>query len=105
MPEYLLFVDTETTGLPARWNRPYAEEWAWPCIAQVTWVVFTAAGELVKTDQDYLQIPAGHMPAAAIAVHGLTPQPPARQRAGRAGAAGAAGYRRGTFLLSPIPAH
>jgi len=74
MPEYLLFVDTETTGLPARWDRPYAEEWEWPCIAQVAWVVFTAAGELVKADQDYLQIPAGRMPAAAVAVHGLTPE-------------------------------
>ena len=74
MPEYLLFVDTETTGLPARWDRPYAEEWEWPCIAQVAWVVFTADGELVKTDQDYLKIPAGRMPAAAVAVHGLTPE-------------------------------
>ena len=74
MPEYLLFVDTETTGLPARWNRPYAEEREWPCVAQLAWVVHTAAGELVKADQAYLQIPAGRMPAAAIAIHGLTPE-------------------------------
>ena len=74
MLEYLLFVDTETTGLPARWDRPYAEEWEWPCIAQLAWVIHTATGKLVKTDQDYLQIPAGRMPATAVAIHGLTPE-------------------------------
>ncbi|GAB2787217.1 DNA polymerase-3 subunit epsilon [Hymenobacter luteus] len=72
--EYLLFLDTETTGLPRRWDRPYAEEKEWPCIAQLAWVVYTTAGEWVKSDQDYLQIPAGRMPAAAIAIHGLTPE-------------------------------
>ncbi|GAB3237298.1 hypothetical protein GCM10027346_28730 [Hymenobacter seoulensis] len=72
--EYLLFVDTETTGLPARWTRPYAEEKEWPHIAQLGWVVYTSEGDLVKADQAYLQIPAGSMPAAAIEIHGLTEQ-------------------------------
>lgn len=72
--EYYLFVDTETTGLPRRWSRPYAEEKEWPCVAQLGWVVYTAAGQLVRSDQDYLQIPAGRMPAAAVAIHGLTPE-------------------------------
>ncbi|GAA4377418.1 3'-5' exonuclease [Hymenobacter koreensis] len=71
--EYLLFIDTETTGLPARWNRPYSDEHAWPCVAQLAWLVYTAEGQLVKTDQDYLQIPEGSMPASAIVIHGLTP--------------------------------
>ena len=32
---YVLFVDTETSGLPADWRRPYAEPGAWPHVAQI----------------------------------------------------------------------
>ncbi|WP_303310845.1 3'-5' exonuclease [Hymenobacter sp. BT730] len=71
-PEYLLFLDTETTGLPARWDRPYAEKQAWPYVAQLGWVIYTEAGELVKSNKAYLQIPPGSMPASATAIHGLT---------------------------------
>lgn len=74
MPEYFLFLDTETTGLPRRWDRPYSEEQQWPCIAQLGWAVYTTEGELVKTDQAYLRIPAQRMSAAAVAIHGLTPE-------------------------------
>jgi DNA polymerase-3 subunit epsilon len=75
MPEeYLLFLDTETTGLPARWDRPYAEPQHWPRVVQLAWLVFDGAGTLIKTDQDYLQIPPGTMPASAVAIHGLTPE-------------------------------
>lgn len=70
--EFYLFVDTETTGLPAHWDRPYADDAAWPHIAQLAWEVYTAAGERVRADAGYLRVPAGSMPAAAIAVHGLT---------------------------------
>lgn len=70
--DFLLFVDTETTGLPARWDRPYAEESHWPHIAQLAWAVYTATGELVRSDASYLRVPTGTMPAAAVAIHGLT---------------------------------
>ncbi|SNR86275.1 MULTISPECIES: 3'-5' exonuclease [Hymenobacter] len=71
--EYLLFVDTETTGLPRGWDQPYTKEPNWPYIAQLGWAVYTVGGEQVKADQDYLLVPAGSMPASAIAIHGLTP--------------------------------
>lgn len=70
--EYLLFLDTETTGLPARWDRPYAEKQAWPYVAQLGWLIYTSEGELVKTNKAYLQIPPGSMPASATSIHGLT---------------------------------
>ncbi|WP_171025498.1 3'-5' exonuclease [Hymenobacter jeollabukensis] len=72
MTQYLLFVDTETTGLPRRWDQPYASG-QWPHVAQLAWQIYTAAGELVKEENHFLQIPAGSMPAAAVAVHGITP--------------------------------
>ncbi|RSK50311.1 3'-5' exonuclease [Hymenobacter rigui] len=72
--QYLLFIDTETTGLPARWHRPYAEEWEWPHIAQLAWEIYTPEGELLKAEQAYLPVPAGRMTAQSVAIHGLTPE-------------------------------
>ncbi|SHK68586.1 3'-5' exonuclease [Hymenobacter psychrotolerans] len=72
-PEYLLFLDTETTGLPGRWDLPYeAPKAAWPYVAQVAWQVYTSGGQLVKEASHYLRIPAGSMQASALAVHGLS---------------------------------
>lgn len=73
MQQFLLFVDTETTGLPTSWNKPYAAERNWPCIAQLAWVIYTLEGELVKAENHYLRVPAGRMRPTALAIHGLTP--------------------------------
>ncbi|AMJ65746.1 3'-5' exonuclease [Hymenobacter sp. PAMC 26628] len=72
MQDYLLFVDTETTGLPAGWRRPYADDAAWPHLAQLAWVVYTRAGALVKAENYYLRVPAGTMQPTAQAIHGLS---------------------------------
>lgn len=72
--DYLLFLDTETTGLPARWDRPYSEPQHWPRVAQLAWLVYDTTGKLIKTDRDYLQISPDTMPASAVAIHGLTPE-------------------------------
>lgn len=71
---YLLFVDTETTGLPRRWQPPYSVEQNWPHMAQLAWQVYTEAGELVKSEAAYLPVPAGSMTAASQAIHGLSPE-------------------------------
>ncbi|WP_375435050.1 exonuclease domain-containing protein [uncultured Hymenobacter sp.] len=73
MQQYLLFVDTETTGLPAGWSKPYSSERNWPYIAQLAWVVYTLEGELVKTENHYIRVPSGRMRPSALAIHGLTP--------------------------------
>lgn len=72
MPEYLLFVDTETSGLPADWRRPYAEPGAWPHVAQIAWLVYTQAGELVKTENHYVRPSDYDLTPASMQVHGLT---------------------------------
>lgn len=48
--DYLLFLDTETTGLPTRWDWPCAELQYWPRVAQLAWLVYDGAGKLIKTD-------------------------------------------------------
>lgn len=83
MTEYLLFVDTETTGLPEHWGVPYTHG-QWPHVAQLAWQVYRADGRFVKEENHYLQVPAGTMRPSAVAIHGIAPawlaahgQPPA----------------------------
>lgn len=83
LPEYLLFVDTETTGLPSHWGVPYASG-RWPHVAQLAWQLYRADGTFVKEENHFLQVPDGTMQASAVGVHGITPaflaahgQPPA----------------------------
>ena len=73
MSDYLLFVDTETSGLPVDWRRPYAAAGNWPYLAQLAWAVYTREGQPVAAESHYLQVPAGVMSPAAVAIHGLTP--------------------------------
>jgi DNA polymerase-3 subunit epsilon len=71
--EFLLFIDTETSGLPADWSQPYAAEQNWPYIAQLAWVIYTQDGQQVKAENHYLQIP-DEVPISpkSVQIHGLT---------------------------------
>lgn len=54
MQEYLLFIDTETTGLPKKWTVGYSAEGNWPSAVQVAWIVFTREGTEVKRENFYI---------------------------------------------------
>ena len=70
--DYLLFVDTETSGIPRDWNKPYATRGNWPHIAQLAWVVYTRAGKEVKAENHYIQPSDYDLDPASGSVHGLT---------------------------------
>lgn len=72
MSEYLLFVDTETSGIPRDWSQPYSARNNWPHIAQLAWVVCTAAGREVKTENHYIQPSDYDMDPVSRTIHGLT---------------------------------
>lgn len=72
MPDYLLFVDTETSGLPTNWQQPYAQNAAWPHIVQVAWVLCEASGQQIKAESYYLKPSGYEMSPAAGQIHGLT---------------------------------
>lgn len=55
MKDYLLFVDTETSGLPKNWEKPYDAVDNWPYIVQLAWVVYTREGEEVKSENHYIK--------------------------------------------------
>ena len=54
---YLIF-DTETTGLPKRYNAPVSDSDNWPRCIQIAWQLHDAMGNLIE-HQDYLVKPDG----------------------------------------------
>ena len=68
---YLIF-DTETTGLPKRWDAPITDVDNWPRCIQIAWQLHDAMGNLVDS-QDYLVQPNGfNIPYDAEQIHGIS---------------------------------
>ena len=68
---YLIF-DTETTGLPKRWDAPLSDSENWPRCIQIAWQIHDAQGELVA-HEDYLIQPDGFtIPFDSEQVHGIS---------------------------------
>ena len=72
MKEYLLFVDTETSGIPRDWNQPYSTRNNWPHIAQLAWVVCMPDGREIKAENYYIQPSDYDMDPVSGTIHGLT---------------------------------
>ena len=68
---YLIF-DTETTGLPKRWNAPITDTNNWPRCIQIAWQLHDESGNLIE-HQDYLVQPEGfNIPYDAENIHGIS---------------------------------
>ncbi|GLB48597.1 DNA polymerase III subunit alpha [Neptunitalea lumnitzerae] len=68
---YLIF-DTETTGLPKRWDAPVTDSDNWPRAIQIAWQLHDEMGNLVE-HQDYLIQPEGfNIPFDAEKIHGIS---------------------------------
>ena len=68
---YLIF-DTETTGLPKRWNAPITDTDNWPRCIQIAWQLHDAMGNCIE-HQDYLIQPDGfNIPYDAEKIHGIS---------------------------------
>lgn len=69
MSKHILFLDTETTGLPSRWNAPYNE---WPRMVSLAYMLCEDNGKVI--DQMELIIkPDGYtIPKEASGIHGIT---------------------------------
>ncbi|MGB0376314.1 MAG: DNA polymerase III subunit alpha [Flavobacteriaceae bacterium] len=68
---YLIF-DTETTGLPKRWDAPLTDLDNWPRCVQIAWQLHDAEGELIE-HCDFLIKPNGYtIPYESETVHGIS---------------------------------
>ena len=68
---YLIF-DTETTGLPKRWDAPITDTDNWPRCVQIAWQLHDDMGNCVD-HQDYLVQPEGfNIPYESEQIHGIS---------------------------------
>ncbi|WP_250433236.1 DNA polymerase III subunit alpha [Hanstruepera flava] len=68
---YLIF-DTETTGLPKRWDAPITDTDNWPRCIQIAWQLHDEMGNCID-HQDYLVKPDGfNIPFDAEKIHGIS---------------------------------
>ncbi len=72
MYNYTLFIDTETSDKPKRWNAPTDKVENWPYILQIAWIVCTNEGEPVLTRNFYIKHQDIEIDEDAIALHGIT---------------------------------
>ena len=75
---YLIF-DTETTGLPKRWDAPITDSDNWPRCVQIAWQLHDAMGNCIE-HQDFLVKPEGfNIPYDAEKIHGISTELAQRQ--------------------------
>lgn len=69
----LLFIDTETTGLPlVRDVKAIDKKGIWPDIVSIAWVVCTETGEVCKKAYSLIRPDGWKIPADSIKIHGIT---------------------------------
>ena len=72
MQDYFLVIDTETSGLPKKWEVSYATENNWPHVLQIAWIIYDCNGQQVKHENHYLKPGNFNITKASIKVHKLT---------------------------------
>ncbi|SDH81233.1 DNA polymerase-3 subunit epsilon [Chryseobacterium taeanense] len=69
---YLMFIDTETTSVPKRWDLPYSETANWPSVVQVSWIVCSEDGKEIKREDRYIFEEDLVISEESFKVHGIT---------------------------------
>jgi len=72
VPDYLLFLDTEASGLPKKWELPYSAKDNWPFSVQVSWIIYTKDGQQVKQENHYIKETDFKIDNSATKIHGIT---------------------------------
>jgi DNA polymerase III epsilon subunit-like protein len=69
---YLLFFDTETTGLPKNWKAPASNTNNWPRLVQFAWQLYDENGKLIESNSSIIKPDNFVIPKEASNVHGIT---------------------------------
>ena len=72
LKKYLLFIDTETTGIPKRWNLPYSEITNWPSAVQISWLIFDENKNCIKKENDYVDENDLKISSESFKIHGIS---------------------------------
>ncbi len=71
MRDYILFLDTEASGLPKKWNQPYSNSANWPCAVQLSWLIYSSDGSLIKTENHFIDDQDIKIAPSAINIHNI----------------------------------
>ena len=69
-----LFFDTETTGLPLRWNAPITDVANWPRLVQLAWIVYDTEKHITSKRNAIIRPEGYTIPVEAARIHGITTQ-------------------------------
>ncbi|WP_299759185.1 3'-5' exonuclease [uncultured Pontibacter sp.] len=72
MQEFILFIDTETTGKPLSWDAPYSDAKNWPYSVQIAWVIYTKEGQELKSENHYINEPEQEVSETSASIHSIT---------------------------------
>ena len=72
MHNYVLFIDTETSGLPKKWDQPFSNNANWPYAVQVSWLVYTKEGDYVKEENHFVGNDDFSITNDATRIHGIS---------------------------------
>ncbi len=67
-----LFFDTETVGLPERWDVPITDMDNWPRLVQLAWIVCDVRGEVLEERNAIIKPEGFSIPAEISKLHGIT---------------------------------
>jgi DNA polymerase III epsilon subunit-like protein len=67
-----VFFDTETTGIPRRWNAPLSDQANWPRVVQLAWVCCAPDGNVTATYETIIRPNGFYIPHDAAGIHGIT---------------------------------
>jgi DNA polymerase III subunit epsilon len=67
-----LFFDTETTGLPKRYNAPIDDLDNWPRLVQIAWILFDEKGNEISSNSHIVKPEGFAIPREASLIHGIT---------------------------------
>jgi DNA polymerase-3 subunit epsilon len=67
-----LILDTEASGLPKRWDKPYSTEGNWPYLLQVSWIVYTQEQDEIKSENHFIKEDDITISKSATRIHGIT---------------------------------
>lgn len=68
----ILFFDTETTGLPRKWNNPVTDVDNWPRMVQLAWIMCDRTGKVIEQRNDIIRPEGYFIPPVVSRIHGIT---------------------------------
>ena len=72
LPPMYLFFDTETTGVPRRWDAPCTDTANWPRLVEIAWALHDPAGAPVAGESLIVRPLGFTIPREAERVHGIS---------------------------------